>query len=140
MLFNKQLNYHNPEEGIYGDCYRTCIACILNLQPKTVPNFAQLYWDDNEKWDEENRKWLKERNLGIASIAFQQELSSLLEDLKKFNDIYFILTGRSRNNTNHAVVCYNGKIIHDPSIDNSGIIDYATDGYYHIELLIPLNY
>ncbi|MCK4817308.1 hypothetical protein KA005_16175, partial [bacterium] len=35
----KQLNRHNPEEGVFGDCYRTCIANVLGVFPTAVPHF-----------------------------------------------------------------------------------------------------
>lgn len=33
MKYNKQLFRHHPEQGIFGDCHRTAIACMLDLEP-----------------------------------------------------------------------------------------------------------
>ena len=41
MEFYKQLNEHNPDEGVYGDCYRTAIGCLLNIPPEFVPHFCE---------------------------------------------------------------------------------------------------
>lgn len=35
----KQAFLHKPEEGVYGDCYRTCIACLLGIDRDAVPHF-----------------------------------------------------------------------------------------------------
>jgi hypothetical protein len=31
VRFTKQLFRHKPDEGVFGDCFRTAIACILEL-------------------------------------------------------------------------------------------------------------
>jgi len=41
MIKRKQIYFHNPEKGSHGDCYRTCIACILEIEPVEVP---KLFW------------------------------------------------------------------------------------------------
>jgi hypothetical protein len=40
MRFQKQMFYHRPELGIYGDCQRTCIASMLDMDKFDVPNFG----------------------------------------------------------------------------------------------------
>ena len=37
----KQLNHHDPDNGIIGDCYRTAIACLLDLPPDALPNYCE---------------------------------------------------------------------------------------------------
>ncbi len=36
MTPNKQLNLHEPAAGVIGDCWRTCIACLLDKSPSDV--------------------------------------------------------------------------------------------------------
>ena len=43
MTPQTQLNKHDPANGVYGDCGRTVIACLLDLHPSEVPHF----WDGN---------------------------------------------------------------------------------------------
>jgi hypothetical protein len=139
MLFNKQLNLHKPEEGIFGDCYRTCIACILNLVPEQVPNFADNFWEDTVGWDKATKAWLKSQ--GFSSMAIQYvgiSLEQLLVELgESVPSLHLILTGKSANNIDHCVVIKEGKILWDPSLDNSGIVGEASTGGYFVEILVP---
>ncbi len=48
---------------------------------------------------------------------------------------YWLLTGKSRNNVPHVVVCQGGEIVCDPSLDNSGIVSPTDDGYCWAEFL-----
>ena len=61
MTPHKQLIKHDPENGQWGDCGRTAIACLLDLHPSDVPHF----WEGPERADRdpetECRKWLAER-------------------------------------------------------------------------------
>ena len=41
ITFHRQLLRHDPASGIIGDCYRTAIACRLNMDPADVPHFMQ---------------------------------------------------------------------------------------------------
>jgi len=53
MRFHKQLiTNHNPESGIFGDCQRTAIACLLDKHPSDVPHFATPEtWNNGETFD-----------------------------------------------------------------------------------------
>lgn len=122
MTFHKQLYRHDMNQGIIGDCYRTCIANIFSLQPWNVPHFMVGL---NATKDSEN--WVGER--GYTSHYFTNE-GTLTEALHSFSFLVpgelFILTGESKNKVNHAVLAKDGEIVFDPSIDNSGIIGPCT--------------
>jgi hypothetical protein len=139
MTPHKQLNQHKPDEGIIGDCWRTSIACLLNLHPSEVPHFC-----DKNNWNNFNssldvaKEWLKSKGYGYWEFAFKSTLENILNSVQaNAPDTYYILAGNSSNNIGHSVICLNDKIIHDPSIDNSGIIGPMDDGYYWIAVLIP---
>lgn len=83
-----------------GDCFRACIATVLQLPIETLPN-----WHDNMwflKWD----NWLHERGLGITVHSFYYGV-----------DGYWIASVKSQNykDTTHAVVMNDEKLFHDPS-------------------------
>ena len=62
---------------------------------------------------------------------------NIFDYMNDFNGgIYYILTGKSKNGTNHCVICKNGGIVWDPAIDDSGIVGPTTDGHYSIEFLV----
>ena len=39
MKFYKQLHKHDPDNGVWGDCHRTAIGCLLDIEPELIPNF-----------------------------------------------------------------------------------------------------
>lgn len=125
MTPHKQLFLHDPDNHIYGDCWRTCIACLLNIKPEQVPHFYTKEMQDAEQVQTKMNEWLNAGyGLKTVDIPF---LGDSLEDVQQCfkvrNDgVHYILTGKSKNsNVNHCVICRNGEIIHDPAIDDSGI-------------------
>lgn len=102
-----------------GDCWRSCIASILNLAAGDVPNFGELA----DTWDrmyELGRDWLSSRGLGIFRTYCTPgwTLEKLLEVFSSENaDVPIIVSGLSRSNPQetHAIVAMNGKVVHDPS-------------------------
>lgn len=143
MTPQKQLFRHKPAEGVFGDCYRTCIACLLDLAPADVPHF----YDRLENEDPENKGrdlrdgWLRERGFFVVSIPFAagDGLAGVLTTMGALNPAsYFILSGESRTGVNHSVIACGGQIIHDPSLTDSGIIGPCNDGLFWIEILSPI--
>lgn len=139
MIPHKQLNYHDPNNGIYGDCGRTVIACLLEMEPEEVPHF----WDGEETAHDPTidcRRWLDERGCIMYRFGFNAE--GILEDLQGVLDYvgnlnpdqYWVLMGRSENDTNHVVVCKGNQIVHDPALDNSGIIGPCLEGCWIVEI------
>ena len=62
MKFHKQLYRHDPENGVWGDCYRTAWACLLDLEPEDVPHFCEGFTDDGAATAKLDA-WLRERGL-----------------------------------------------------------------------------
>lgn len=135
MIPCKQLHRHDPKNGIYGDCHRTAIACILNVHPTVVPHFMA---EDNDNWDKQTKDWLRTRGLWSISIPFQSTLEKVLETLEVLNPaVYGILGGKSKNNCGHSVVICGGKIVWDPSLDDSGIVGPMDDGLFWVTYFVP---
>jgi hypothetical protein len=44
----------------------------------------------------------------------------------------------SKNGCSHVVIAKGDQIVHDPAIDNSGIIGPNDDGFYHVGFLLKL--
>lgn len=106
--------------GEQGDCWRACIASILNLPAAEVPNFAHLADDSWCRMYELGRAWLKTRDLGIFRTYYSAgwALDEVLETLSAPNiDVPIILAGQSGRDPReaHAVVVMNGEVVHDPS-------------------------
>lgn len=103
--------------GEHGDCWRACIATILNMPSAEVPNFAAQVGD--EMW-RATRDWLDERGLALFEMACSADYT--FENLVKWRsedsrDVPVIVVGAPRgvDDDAHAVIAMNGKIVHDPS-------------------------
>lgn len=110
-------------KGTLGDCFRACIATIVQSNPIELPN-------PHEKgvWVLEWEEWLAKRGLGIT---FQSGYW--------YNDGLWVASVPSQNykDTTHAVVMRGSELYHDPSpkkrystINTSKVLTS-----YHIELL-----
>lgn len=144
MIKRKQLFRHKPEQGTYGDCHRTCIACLLDIEPEQVPHWG-MHYGDSDKFLAASQDYLATQGLtAVQSWVKAESLEQLLDTQALINpDVYYLLTGQSKNGCNHVVICLNDKIIHDPSLDDSGIIgpcDGDKDGWYWIDYLVPLRF
>ena len=101
----------------HGDCTRACIASLLELELKEVPNFCES-GDDAEAW-RRTRNFLEERGLFISTIT-----QGLLEMINQSNGIdgHFVCSVESINmpDTSHAVIFKKQAndvpvFVHDPS-------------------------
>jgi hypothetical protein len=140
MEFHRQLiTNHNPDDGIFGDCQRTAIACLLNKFPSEVPNFATPEtWNNGETFDLKIREYLKERGLSWFCLAYDgnPDVDTLLHAIGHLNpDNYYMLCGQSTRGINHVVVCKGTKIIHDPHPSDSKLSSPCDDGYWWVYIL-----
>lgn len=116
MQFHHQLNEHNPPES-FGDCLRTCIACLIDREPASVPNF----FDPNEvpKGNElaAMEEFLSDAGFAVLFIDVAGEISALRTYMQTTNpDVLYVLFGDA-----HAVVCRGGETLHDPSWTELGV-------------------
>lgn len=141
MIPHKQLNGHNPEAGEIGDCFRTVIACLLDMRPEEVPHFFDYCRTDEDSGDlgwDRALMFLHER--GLHRFSFHVNSMEDVKMLSETNpDCYMLLTGLSRNGVNHVVIYRNGQIAHDPSKNDSGIVGPCMgSGFYMVTLIVPL--
>jgi len=141
----KQQYLHDPDRGVTGDCGRTVIACLLDMRPEEVPHFyhEDFYAEEPKDWkgNKVRDEWLRERGLTIIKIPYDGDAITLENLLCQYVDpgVFYILHGRSRNDTGHVVICEGGKIVHDPALDDSGIVGPEPhSGHYWLEFLVPL--
>ena len=106
--------------GEFGDCYRACIASILELPPEQVPHFGGLS-TNSEEMKVHFRQWLAERGLALFEnwVSGGWSLEKVLRLFSKESPgAPFILHGEAAlkggSDINHAVVALDGEI-HDPS-------------------------
>ena len=110
------LNRDN-DDGHSGDCWRTCIASILEIDRDDVPNFVEIDRDNPEsiEWWEATQLFVREH--GFALIEF-----NLSEGESWVPSVATILTGRSpRGKWNHSVVGIGRETVHDPHPSRAGL-------------------
>ena len=78
------------------------------------------------------------KKINVVHIPFTGDLEDILAITKQadYLDSYQFLSGKSRTGTSHMVIVSNGEIIHDPSLDDSGIIGPADNVYYWLGFLV----
>jgi hypothetical protein len=149
LIPHKQLLRHKPEEGVIGDCFRTTLACLLDLDsPKGVPHFyADLPIIDGQVTKEltpeakaREEQWLAERGLALRWIGIDgcTREEALLWGGSILHGLHYLFVGMSKNGCSHVVIAKGDQIVHDPAIDNSGIIGPNDDGFYHVGFLLKL--
>lgn len=137
MIPQKQAFRHKPEDGQHGDCHRTVIACLLNIDRDSVPNFGVHYGDISAFYKAET-EFLKTQNLSSVQVGYRGSLDEVLATMAAMNpDAYYILGGTSRSGFGHSVIGQGGKIIWDPHPDDVGIVGPMSDGVYWITFLVP---
>lgn len=140
MKFHKQLFLHDPANGIFGDCFRTALACLFDLEPAEVPHFC----NGRESMDvnDEIAAWLSARGYRLARILYDDSCKPE-EALYSFGTnnpgLYYLFSGTSRTGCNHVVIARGCEIVHDPSLVDSGIVGPMSHGYYEVEILTPVN-
>lgn len=86
-----------------GNCLAACIATIFSVPIDSVPDFGQ-----DSTWYENFERYCVE-TLGVKPFDVDINKTSLIPPG------YHIINGPSKNGDWwHAVVGYNGKVIHDP--------------------------
>ena len=109
---------HNPP-ATYGDCYRACIASIIEVSTTDIPHpgingegewFSQIKVMD---------RWLAERGLWTFGLKiFSKDLAMYQEHAVG----YYILGGQSPRGCGHFVVARSDKIVHDPHPEGGGLV------------------
>ena len=139
---NMRILYHTPKEGIIGDCFRCCIASLLDLYADQVPHFCDYDWKDTSgRWFTDLNKWLAPRGLSYIEMPVadggSDSVAKWLSAVIPFGfDAYHILGGKSPRGFDHAVVARNGAIIHDPHPSRAGLVGPQSDGAYMLGLLV----
>lgn len=89
-----------------GNCFSTCLACILELDPSNLPNFIG---DFPEDWLDRLTAWLAPMNLGVVFLD-ETERSSF------YPPGYSIMSCTMVDGANrHCVVARDGEMVWDPS-------------------------
>lgn len=130
-----------PDGNVKGDCFRTCIACLLDIHPEKVPLFIGDETAIDPGGDQLNQAcdWLIENHgLSIARIFWDGAMLDKDDVLNLCSETirghHYLLSGQSSNGLNHCVICRGNKIVHDPKPD-AGIVGPLDGGYWCVEVI-----
>lgn len=150
MLRQKQLLKHNPDEGIYGDCHRTALACLLDIPVEQAPHFIgenearrkRGETDDMLAWLPHQAAWLAELGYATVDISFHGDegVEPIFRYMQARNpNIYYLLGGTSPRGTHHTVICCGGGFEWDPHPDGGFLTGPFDNGFYEITFLVPVS-
>lgn len=95
----------------HGNCFAACIASVMEFDLSMVPNFCSQGESD---WVAACNRWLKQYGLSLLTVVFKT--GTLLP-----SGAYYLMAGPSARGILHSVVAMNGKMVHDPHPDGTGI-------------------
>lgn len=124
---------HTPPESV-GDCFRCCIASILELPPAEVPHIyeGEGFLDESGKIGMRRlQEWLEPRGLHFLEVEWEVEHLKSWRELLAF---HHTMSGTSPRGHRHAVVGFGGEMVHDPHPDRTGIA--PDDGKYLIGMIV----
>ena len=99
----------------WGDCYRACLASILELPAAEVPHFIEVRRCAPE-WRDDERDWLRARGLEAIVVTLKTPLPEILGFFGAANPgVHYIVAGIGHNGVPHAVVACGNRIVHDPA-------------------------
>jgi len=153
MKYHHQMIRHDPENDNWGDCFRTCIACLLDLDcPMQVPHVMHGVDDDAKAATALARmnKWLGDVwGLKFVEMPFTSDDISPAEFLKSAaayigDDQRYIVTAQGTLGVAHTVICKGDQLEHCPAgrdIDGltGPVLDTTTGGkFYWLGLLVKV--
>lgn len=149
MLTHKQTQFAAPEKTAdgwklppadeMGNCFATCVACLLELDPAIVPNFVAKRGD----WWAGLQDWLVERGYFAIEVDYKADQPATFWPLP--GDVLCIVNGKSpRGDHTHSVICkteiVDGAIrnsrfvwVHDPHPSNDFVGEVRS-----ITFIVPL--
>lgn len=125
---------------VVGNCYSACLASLLEVPLKEVPNFAFDLKDDPgvDSWHRATTSWAKTRGFLLLTIAATDPGNDPIASGEYGRDFYHIIGGKARRGdklVNHAVVGKGGKVAHDPNPEYRNGLEVVED----FTFLIPLD-
>lgn len=133
---------YQTKQGIDGDCFRCCIASLLDLPALDVPHFYNKQSSGGAVTGEAlsaMRMWLDKHKLSYAETTFTIPLAILMDGMRRFNpDVWYILTGRNDDGFVHSVVARGSNIEHNPAstVTTGAITKPCRDRTYRVGFIV----
>lgn len=144
MIPVHQTEIHDPDNDKYGDCYRACLASVLELPITEVPHIARMQAEGKGTFWEIANEWLASKGLFVLQVRHQYgEAHPFPFGYCAGHAMYHILSSPSPRQPDaiwHSVVACNGVMVFDPHPDQTGLTPqcekYPTWEY---EFILPKN-
>lgn len=110
------------QDGVPGDCWRTAIACLLDMDRDDVPHFAHLYPDPEPNWWVETVRWVEAQKPGMTLVGAEPVYGVVGRPV--------IASGPSpRGPWLHSVIAdgTTGELLWDPHPSHAGLAGDAVD-------------
>lgn len=119
-----QTKFYEPElppEEQRGNCLQAVLASLLDLPLESVPHFVQDHVDHNGDQDGEWNWWTR-------MIRWLRTRGYTIEFTNLEDDRYLAVAGPSPRGMgiHHIVIYKDGKMVHDPHPDSTGILEEQT--------------
>lgn len=107
-----------PNEQQRGNCLTAVVASLLELELHEVPNFVQIDVDGGENWWNHMLSFLWQRGYEVVWVT---------DEVKPEQDEFYLVSGLSPRGQGiyHVVIFQNGKMVHDPHPDNTGLLSFT---------------
>jgi hypothetical protein len=108
---------HNPPET-YGDCYRACIASIIEVATTDIPHpgiRGERHWSEEIKVMD---LWLAARGYWTFGLQLKNDDLALYQE----HAVGFYILGGQSPRAPHFVVARGAKIVHDPHPMGGGLV------------------
>jgi len=138
MIRHKMISRHDPANGEYGDCLRTCIACLTDaVSVGDVPHFADGNPEPNALWRGVRNWMMDEHNASLWFVPYAsddwQEVTATCNALNP--GMFYMLQGAS-DGGDHIVICQGDRIVHDPAPGGGGLIGPGSNGVFMVVLIV----
>jgi hypothetical protein len=123
------------------DCFRTAIACLLDIEPATVPDYIgdqRLDMKPSERW-ECMRNWLRstlECDIWLTAYPSEYPLESVLNAVGSVNPGMYYVVGGTGAYDDHVVIALDNKVVHDPSRIPLGLTRASDNGFWMVMVLV----
>ena len=126
-----QTKISSEDGSINGNCFRTCIASILEIDVDSIPAFEDM---EGGQWQIPFMNFLSDNGCEFEGTGrFNNEFHKNLFENYEGVDGYIITNGTSPRawvTRGHSVLYKNGKLVHDPHPSGEGLVELKD--YYMI--------
>lgn len=133
-----QKQFEDAERRSAGDCFRACLASILELPLADVPHFfegAAAGTALTPAMDDHIQQWFARMGLTLLflPIMARSPAQAMAVFGGRYPTLYYVLVGQTRKGVNHAVVCCGTAVVHDPAGRSSpGLYGPQEDGFFTV--------